>query len=130
MTCSSKSSSVCTQCTMDWILLLQRGHWHLLSAHRRMHAEQNWWRHGITQAALSQVSRHTGQRLSNSVAMLSTQPHGLGEAGHDKLLPLTGAAAASVALVKEERPWSLAGPVRSGRNAQVPEEGNPPSCPG
>jgi len=71
-----------------------------------------------------------GQRFSRSVAMLSTRCGGLGRAGDEKTLPLTGAAAAGVALEKEERLWSLAGPGRGRRNAQVPQEGNPPSCPG
>ena len=70
-----------------------------------------------------------GQRLSSSVAMLSMWCGGLGRAGDDEPLPLTGAAAAGVALEKEERPRSLAGPGRGGRNAQVPPEGNPPSSP-
>jgi len=35
-----------------------------------------------------------------------------------------------VALEEEERPRSVAGPGRAGRSAQVPAEGNPPSCPG
>jgi len=41
---------------------------------------------------------------------------------------VTGAATAGVVL--EERPRSLAGLGRGGRNAQVPPEGNPPRCPG
>ena len=53
-----------------------------------------------------------------------------GGAGDDKMLPLTGDAAAGVLLEKEERPQSLAGLGRGGRSAQVPQEGNPPSCPG
>jgi len=62
--------------------------------------------------------------------MLCTGCGGLGGAGDDKLLPLTGAAVAGVALEKAERPRSLAGLGRVGRSAQVPQEGNPPSCPG
>jgi len=55
--------------------------------------------------------------------MLCTGCGGLGGAGHDKLLPLTGAAAAGVALEKAERPRSLAGLGRGGKSAQVPQEG-------
>ena len=62
--------------------------------------------------------------------MLPTCCGGLGGAGDVKPLAFTGAAAAAVTLEKEERPWSLAGPGRGGRNAQDPQEGNPPSSPG
>jgi len=59
-----------------------------------------------------------------------THCSGLGGAGDDKLLPLTGTAAAGVVLEEEERPRSLADPGRAGRSAQDPPEGKPPSCPG
>jgi len=56
--------------------------------------------------------------------------HWLRSAGDVKPLPLAGAAAASVALEKEEGPQSLARAGRGGRSAQVPQGGNPASRPG
>ena len=47
-TSSSKSSSARTECTMEFSLLLQRGHSGLLSAHRWMQGKQKRWQHGIT----------------------------------------------------------------------------------
>ena len=110
-------------------LVWQGGHSGLLSAHRRMHGQQDRGRHGIPKLASSQLPRQMAQRSSSCVAMLSRCCGGLGAAGEAELLPLTGAAAVAVAPEKEESPGSLAVLGRSGRNAQVPPEGNPPSSP-
>ena len=84
----------------------------------------------MTKLASSQLPRKMGQQLSSSMALLFMCCGGLGGAGDDEPLPLTGAAAADVAQEKEERPRSLAGRGKGGRNAHVPQEGNPPSSPG
>ena len=57
-------------------------------------------------AGLLQLPRQVGQWSSSSVATLSTHCRGLGGPGDVKLLSFTCAAAASVTLEKEERPWS------------------------
>lgn len=48
MTISSKLLSAFTECRMERILLLQRGHSGLVSAHRWMQTKQKRWRHGTT----------------------------------------------------------------------------------
>lgn len=48
MTSSSKLLSALTECRMERILLLQRGHRGVVSAHRWMQTKQKRWRHGTT----------------------------------------------------------------------------------
>ena len=64
---------------MDFTSRLQSGHCGLVLVHRWMQGKQNWWQHGMAYAALSQLSRHTGQRVSNSASMLPPVAVGQGE---------------------------------------------------
>jgi len=64
---------------MDCTPCLQSGHWGLVLVHRWMQGKQNWWQHGMAYAALSQLSRHTGQRVSNAASMLPPVVVGYGE---------------------------------------------------
>jgi len=130
MTCSAKLSSARSECKMEVTVLLQRGHLGvaLSPAHDALVAECVEARHHV--AGLLPAVQAVGTAVVQLCGRAPACCCVLGGAGDDKLLPLTGAAAAGVALLEEERPQSVAGPGRAGRSAQVPAEGNPPSCPG
>jgi len=69
-----------------------------------------------------------GQWDSSSPALWPCPP--LAVVGWGGAGDVTGTATTSIMLEKAERPQSLAGLGRSGRSTQVPQEGNPPRCPG
>jgi len=86
------------------------------------------WHHVVGLLPAAQADRTAVLRLRGHALHVLRWAAGDGDVDP---FPLAGpAAAVDVALEKAERPQPLAGAGRGGRNVQVPQEGNPPSCPG